>query len=145
MGWNSFDCYGCSVTEDQVKANADYMAEHLARYGYEYIVIDSGWYTDVDEYGRFIPDVKKFPSAAGGAGFKPLADYVHGKGLKFGIHIKRGVPRIAADKNCPVLGTQVGANDIAMRTEDCYWSHCMWRIDMTKPGAQEYYDSIMAM
>jgi len=108
MGWNSWDCYGPTVVEDEVKANADYMAEHLLKYGWEYVVVDIRWFVsndkaggynetdpqyNLDEYGRYTPAVNRFPSAADGAGFKPLADYVHGKGLKFGIHITARHPQ----------------------------------------------------
>src|SRR6266576_2634217 len=115
MGWNSWDSYGTTVREEQVKANADWMAEHLAKYGWKYIVVDIQWYEPnaqghdyhpgapltMDEYGRLLPAVNRFPSSANGAGFKPLADYVHSKGLKFGIHIMRGIPRQAVEKNLP--------------------------------------------
>ena len=109
MGWNSWDCYGAAVTEDIVRQNADYMAKHLKQYGWEYVVVDIQWYQPtalnhqyepfstltMDEYGRLLPAENRFPSAAGGVGFKPLADYVHSLGLKFGIHIMRGMPRMA--------------------------------------------------
>ena len=113
MGWNSYDSYCANVTEEEMKANAAYLAKHLARYGWKYVVVDAYWYypqakTDsqhtkdleaaMDEYGRFLPALDRFPSAAGGQGFKPLADYIHSKGLKFGIHIMRGVPRQAVIK-----------------------------------------------
>lgn len=120
MGWNSWDCYGPTITEDEVKANADYMAENLKQHGWKYIVVDIRWYVEntkaqgynqtdpiycMDEYGRLIPATNKFPSAAEGKGFKPLADYIHGKDLKFGIHLMRGIPVIAIEKNTPILGT----------------------------------------
>ena len=109
MGWNSWDCYGTAVTEAQVKANADYMAKHLKQHGGQYVVVDIQWSEPhaqahgyrpdaelaMDEYGRLIPAVNRFPSSAGGQGFKPLADYVHSLGLRFGIHIMRGIPRRA--------------------------------------------------
>ena len=113
MGWNSWDCYGPTVVESEVKANADYMAEHLADYGWEYVVVDIRWFVEndkaggynqtnpiyvYDEYGRYTPAVNRFPSAANGVGFKSLADYVHEKGLKFGIHIMRGLPKVAVEK-----------------------------------------------
>ena len=127
MGWNSWDCYGNAVTEDLLKQNADFMAEHLKEYGFEYIVCDIEWaepkatggdYTnfaelEMDEYGRLLPDPDRFPSSVNGAGFKPLADYVHSLGLKFGIHIMRGIPRMAAHLHLPVLGTTTTANEIA--------------------------------
>src|SRR5215831_18702593 len=91
MGWNSWDAYGTSVTEAEVKANADYMSAHLKTHGWQYIVVDIQWaeqhpeshaYREdadlaMDQYGRLVPAVNRFPSAAGGLGFKPLADYVH--------------------------------------------------------------------
>ena len=107
LGWNSYDCFGGDVNEAQVKAVADYMVEHLKEFGWEYVVIVGGWYRApdsvaerrghpcIDEYGRFWPDTIKYPSAKNGAGFKPLADYIHSKGLKLGIHIMRGVPKYA--------------------------------------------------
>ena len=106
MGWNSWDCYGPTVVEDEVKANADYMAEKLAVYGWEYVVVDIRWFVEndkaggynqtnpiyvYDEWGRYTPALNRFPSAANGGGFRALADYVHGKGLKFGIHLMMGI------------------------------------------------------
>jgi alpha-galactosidase len=69
MGWNSYDCYGGDVSEQEVKANADYMAAHLARYGWKYIVVDYYWYYPsgtvkgapaLDRYGRLLPDPKRW-------------------------------------------------------------------------------------
>jgi alpha-galactosidase len=156
MGWNSWDSYGTTVREEQVKANADWMAEHLAKYGWKYIVVDIQWYEPnaqghdyqpgapltIDEYGRLLPAVNRFPSSANGAGFKPLADYVHSKGLKFGIHIMRGVPRQAVEKNLPIKGTSYHAADIADKDNGCRWNPDMWGVDTAKPGSQAYYDSI---
>jgi hypothetical protein len=160
MGWNSWDCYGPTVVEDEVKANADYMATYLKKYGWEYIVVDIRWYVAndkahgynekdpqyaMDEYGRFLPAVNRFPSAANGLGFKPLADYVHKKGLKFGIHIMRGIPKVAVEKGLPVLGTNVTAKDIYNKNELCTWLRDMYTVDASKQGAQEYYNSIFKL
>jgi alpha-galactosidase len=156
MGWNSWDSYGTTVREDQVKANADVMARDLAKYGWQYIVVDIQWYEPnaqghdyapgakiaMDEYGRLTPAVNRFPSSANGAGFKPLADYVHSKGLKFGIHIMRGIPRQAVEQNLPIKGTPYHAADVADKDNGCRWNPDMWGVDTTKPGAQAYYDSI---
>ena len=156
MGWNSWDSYGTTVREEQVKANADWMAAHLAKYGWQYIVVDIQWYEPnaqghdyqpgaaltMDEYGRLMPAVNRFPSSANGTGFKPLADYVHGKGLKFGIHIMRGIPRQAVERNLPIKGTTYHASDIADKENGCRWNPDMWGVDTTKPGSQAYYDSI---
>ncbi|MFL6602779.1 MAG: glycoside hydrolase family 27 protein [Steroidobacteraceae bacterium] len=159
MGWNSWDAYGTTVTEAQVKANADVMAEKLARFGWQYIVVDIQWYApaaaghdyrpgeslSMDEYGRLIPALNRFPSAADGRGFRPLADYIHSKGLKFGIHIMRGIPRQAVDRNLPIKGTQYHAADVADRQNGCDWNPDMWGVDMAKPGSQEYYDSLVEL
>jgi hypothetical protein len=98
----------------------------------------------MDSYGRFIPAINRFPSAADGAGFKPLADYAHSKGLKFGIHIMRGIPREAVDKNLPIDGSKYHAADIADKFNVCKWAGMedTYGVDMSKPGAQDYYDSI---
>jgi hypothetical protein len=159
MGWNSWDCYGPSVTESEVKANADYMARHLAKHGWQYVVIDIQWSEPnagahgyrpnaelvMDDYGRLTPALNRFPSAAGGQGFKPLADYVHSLGLKFGIHIMRGIPRQAVAKNLPVLGTNLHAGDVANPKSICAWLTDMYGVDMSKPGGQAYYDSIVKL
>jgi alpha-galactosidase len=156
MGWNSWDSYGTTVREEQVKANADWMAEHLSKYGWKYIVVDIQWYEPnaqghdykpgaplmMDEYGRLIPAVNRFPTSANGGGFRPLADYIHSKGLKFGIHIMRGIPRQAVEKNLPIKGTGYHAADVADKDNACRWNPDMWGVDTTKPGAQAYYDSI---
>ncbi len=160
MGWNSWDCYGPTVTEKEIRSNTDYMAEHLKQHGWQYIIVDIRWFVEndkaggynekdpiytMDEYGRFLPAVKKFPSAADGKGFKTLADYVHSKGLKFGIHLMRGIPVQAVKKNCPVMGTKVKAADIYSDKMQCGWLHDMYTIDTQKEGAQEYYNSIFKL
>ncbi|HTV55228.1 MAG TPA: glycoside hydrolase family 27 protein [Terriglobia bacterium] len=151
MGWNSYDCYGGDVNEQEVKANADYMAEHLARYGWKYIVVDYYWYypdgavqglPSMDSYGRLIPDPKRFPSSRHGQGFKPLADYVHAKGLKFGIHIMRGIPRAAVEENLPVLDTKAHARDVVNLLNTCSWSKAMYGVDVSKPAGRAYYISL---
>lgn len=157
MGWNSWDCYGPTVVEDEVKANADYMAEKLAVYGWEYVVVDIRWFVEndkaggynqtnpiyvYDEWGRYTPALNRFPSAANGVGFRALADYVHGKGLKFGIHLMRGLPKIAAEKKLPVKGTNgITCDMIASNDSACTWLRDNYKVDYRKPGAQEYYNS----
>ncbi|MCR4960624.1 MAG: glycoside hydrolase family 27 protein [Lachnospiraceae bacterium] len=159
MGWNSWDCYGAAVTEEVVRKNADYMAKYLKPFGWEYVVVDIQWYepaadnneyhpfTDMcmDKYGRFIPAPNRFPSAKGGKGFKPLADYVHSLGLKFGIHIMRGIPRQAVHQNTPVLGTDKTAREVAKTASICYWNTDMYGLDPNKEGAREYYGSIFKL
>ncbi|MGY2895611.1 glycoside hydrolase family 27 protein [Deinococcus sp. UYEF24] len=159
MGWNSWDCYGASVTEAEVRGNADYMQEHLLASGWEYVVVDIQWYEpgavsstyrphvplEMDAYSRLIPATNRFPSAADGAGFRLLADAVHAQGLKFGIHIMRGIPRQAAHANTPILGTSATARDIAHPNSICPWNTDMYGVDASKEGAQAYYDSLFAL
>ena len=159
MGWNSWDCFATTVTESQTKANADVMADKLKRFGWQYIVVDIQWYEPratgfdyrwnaklvMDPWGRLLPAENRFPSAANGAGFKPLADYVHGKGLKFGIHLLRGIPRDAVARNLPIKGTKYTAGEIANRKDTCPWNGDMYGVDMSKPGGQAYYDSVFAL
>jgi len=157
LGWNSWDCFGPTVVEDEVKANADYMAANLKDAGWEYIVIDIRWYIEndkahgynekdavfvMDEYGRLQPSPVRFPSSANGKGFKAIGDYIHSKGLKFGIHIMRGIPKEAVKKNTMVLGTNVKAADIYNTDRLCKWLGDMYTVDYQKPGAQEYYNSL---
>ena len=161
MGWNSWDCFGPTVVEAEVKQNADYMAEHLAAYGWEYVVVDIRWFVEndkaggynqtnpiyvYDEYGRYTPALNRFPSAANGVGFKALADYVHNKGLKFGIHLMRGLPKVAAEKKLPVKGTDgITCDMICNNDSACTWLRDNYKVDCTKPGAQEYYNSCFDM
>jgi len=159
MGWNSWDIFGTTVTELQVKEQADAMASHLKRAGWEFLTVDIQWYEpesqghgykegaylQMDQYSRLIPGLKKFPSSADGQGFKPLADYVHSRGLKFGIHIMRGIPRQAVRANTAILGTDARAADIANIYSTCSWNPDMYGVDMNVDGAQEYYDSLFAL
>lgn len=158
MGWNSWDCYGASVREKEVKDHADFMAKHLKNYGWEYIVVDiqwsepeatSTWYNAfyplcMDEFSRLIPAENRFPSATKGVGFKSLADYVHGLGLKFGIHIMRGIPRQAVHQNTPIKGTTKRAREIALNNI-CPWNSDMYGVNVDLPEGQLYYDSLMEL
>ncbi|SEO17339.1 Alpha galactosidase A [Amphibacillus marinus] len=156
LGWNSWDCYGATVTEAEVKANADYMAKHLKQFGWEYIVVDIQWYEpdavssvyhpfvplDMDTFSRLMPATNRFPSAREGKGFKPLADYVHSLGLKFGIHIMRGIPRQAVHQNQSIKGSNQTARAIAHTNSICPWNTDMYGVDSSKEGAQSYYNSL---
>lgn len=134
MSWNSCDSYGTTVTESQVEANADAMAR-----GHDY---QPGARLAMDDSGRLLPAPNKFPSAAGGTGFKSLADYVHAKGLKFGIHVMRGIPRQAVSANAPIPGKTYHARDVADTPNGCRWNPDRWGVDVSKPGGQAYYDAI---
>lgn len=159
MGWNSWDCYGAAVTEDIVRKNAEFMAKNLKQYGWEYVVVDIQWsapnaksheydpFTELcmDEYSRLIPAENRFPSSAGGKGFAPLAEYVHSLGLKFGIHIMRGIPRQAVHRNTKIKGTDKTAREIAKTASICAWNTDMYGVDPDKEGAKAYYDSIFEL
>lgn len=163
MGWNSYDYYDTTVNEEQVKANADYMAANLKEFGWEYIVVDIEWYSydagtqrnryqyipfwkvEIDEYSRLLPCQDRFPSSVNGQGFKPLADYIHSLGLKFGIHIMRGIPRIAAHNQMKLKGCDLTANEIANPSNICWWNPDMYGLEVDREGAQEYYNSIFEL
>jgi alpha-galactosidase len=156
MGWNSWDSYGLTIDEDQFKANATVLAS-LVQYGWKYAVIDEGWYMASpaghnleernylwDANGLLIPVSTRFPSAANGAGFKPLADWLHSQGLKFGIHIVRGIPRQVVAANLPIAGTSFRAADAADTTSPCPWDEGNWGIKDNAAG-QAYYDSMIRL
>jgi len=171
LGWNSYNCFGSAVHEDEVKANADYMAQHLKQYGWQYIVVDFLWSYDnppgsnignpfqkrlddgsyipwltMDKWGRLLPQPNKFPSAFGGEGFKSLADYVHARGLKFGIHLMRGIPRQAVWAKTPVMGAPgITADMIADTSSVCPWMNHMYGLNMNNPGAQAYLNSLLQL
>ncbi len=159
MGWNSWDCYGAAVNEEQLLGNAEYMRDNLKAYGWEYVVCDIQWsepkaksteynpFTELcmDEYSRLIPAENRFPSSADGKGFKPIADKIHAMGLKFGIHIMRGIPRQAVHRNTPIMCEGLTARDIAQTFSVCPWNTDMYGIDYRKKGAQEYYNSIFKL
>lgn len=159
MGWNSWDGYGTTIKEDEFKANADWFARHLKPFGWQYVVVDMEWFVTnpkpegnskdsqfaFDSNGRYIPAISRFPSSARGAGFKPLADYAHTLGLQFGIHILRGIPKQAVEKNLPIAGTSYHAADAADTSDTCPWNPDNYGLDVRKPAAQAYYDSIARM
>jgi alpha-galactosidase len=159
MGWNSWDGYGTTIKEFEVKANAQWFGEHLKPYGWQYVVVDMEWFVtnpeaegnsktstySIDEYGRFIPAPNRFPSATKDLGFKPLADYVHSLGLKFGIHILRGIPKQAVAQNLPIEGSAYHAADAADTSDTCPWNYDNYGINDSKPAGQAYYDSILRL
>lgn len=162
MGWNSYDYYDTTVTEKEIRKNADYMAANLKQYGWEYVVIDIEWYSndagtlreqfqyipfgddEMDAYGRLQPAPDRFPSSAGQKGFTLLAEYIHSLGLKFGIHIMRGIPREAAEKHLPIYNSSFMANEAADPSSICIWNPDMYGVRDNEAG-QAYYDSIIAM
>lgn len=154
MGWNSWNSFATTINEAQALETAHIMADKLLPHGYNVFTIDIQWYEagansytysdkpmpTLDGYGRLLPAPNRFPS-----GFKAIADQVHGLGLKFGIHLMRGIPRLAVERNLPVFGTKFHAQDVANTSSICPWNPDMYGVDMSKPGAQAYYDSVFAL
>jgi alpha-galactosidase len=154
MGWNSWDSYGLTINESEYKANADWMAQRLKQFDWQYAVVDEGWFLQnpesggkpaweyaLDAEGRYVPAANRFPSAANGAGFKPLADYVHGLGLKFGLHIIRGIPRQAVTRNLPINASAFHAPEAADPSDTCDWNPDNFGVKDNAAG-QAYYDSV---
>lgn len=159
-GWNSWDCFGGSVTEAEVLANAQFMAENLLPHGWDTVVVDIQWYEPepgtsaynersaaaIDDFGRPLPVETRFPSAAGGAGFGPLARRIHELGLRFGVHLMRGVPRAAVEAASPVRGTESTAQDIAAPpSERCPWNPDNEGVLPDHPDSQRWYDSVFEL
>lgn len=159
MGWNSWNSFATTITEAQALETARIMREKLLRFGYDVFTVDIQWYEpdasgyeynrkavpEMDGFGRLLPAPNRFPSAAQGRGFAPLAARIHDMGMKFGIHLMRGIPKLAVERNLPVLGTSYRARDIADPNSICAWNGDMYGVDMQRPGAQAYYDSVFAL
>jgi hypothetical protein len=156
MGWNSWDAYGLGISEAEYRGDARVLAS-MKQYGWQYAVIDMGWYmadptgkthTDrkyqVDRNSLLVPTLNRFPSAANGAGFRPLSDWVHSLGLKFGFHIMRGIPRDAVAQNTGIAGTSFRASDAADTSDTCPWDDGFYGVRNNAAG-QAYYDSMMRL
>ena len=154
MGWNSWDAYGFTISEAQFKANAALLAK-MRPLGWNTAVIDEGWYMAnpladkletrqylLDGFGRLMPVPARFPSASDGKGLKGLADWTHAQGLKFGIHIVRGIPKAAVEANVPIEGSSFHAADAADRAATCPWDDANYGIADNEAG-QAYYNSLL--
>lgn len=163
MGWNSYDAYGDSVVEEEVLANAKYVKENLLKYGWNYVVVDFRWYdpeptgNDMvlnqrrtgaklasDAFGRMVPAENRFPSSAGGKGFKPLADQLHAMGLKFGFHYMRGIPRQSVNAKTPIEGSEFTAADAGDPRNTCGWCPDMYGVRNNEAG-QAWYDAMFKL
>jgi hypothetical protein len=161
MGWNSYDAYGDNVTEAETLDNARYLKREMQPYGWDTVVVDYRWYDPgtynnnangragvkltMDDYGRLLPSPNRFPSAANGAGFRPLADKIHAMGLKFGIHIMRGIPRNAVTANTPIEGSAYHAAEAANTADVCGWCPDMYGVRADTAAGQAYYDSLFRL
>ena len=156
LGWNSYDAFGDNVVESEVLANARYVAEKMLPVGWDTVVVDYCWSDPgahdnnrnartnaplaMDKFGRMIPAPNRFPSSADGAGFKPLADAVHALGLKFGIHIMRGIPRNAVRVDLNIEDAGFTASAAANTNDKCVWCPDMFGVRGNAAG-QAWYDS----
>lgn len=154
MGWNSWDAYGFTIDEGAFKANASVLAG-MKSFGWSYAVIDEGWYManplgvnlaerryKLDGYGRLEPVDSRFPSSGDGHGLRALADWTHRQGLKFGVHIVRGIPKAAVEANLPIAGSHFHAPDAADRTALCPWDEGNYGVADNEAG-QAWYDSLL--
>lgn len=166
MGWNSWDCYYSSVTEKEVMQNAHYIVDNdLLKHGWEYIVVDIRWYCNhpslgggnynqrgtqdyvLDPYGRYLPSPTRFPSCmvdGVNQGFKALADSLHRMGLKFGIHLMRGVPKSVVSGGYKLKGSEATPWRQVYNgtTSPCTWLKDNLLVQNNEFG-QLYYNSIM--
>ncbi|MGA7156115.1 MAG: glycoside hydrolase family 27 protein [Acidobacteriaceae bacterium] len=179
LGWNSWDAYGLTITEPQFRANVHVLKQKLLPFGFDYAVIDEGWFFEnpqdrptpeklhyaIDSYGRYVPVPARFPSAfianappprmslAAGdhkmsatiedTSFAALGRWVHAQGLKFGIHIVRGIPRAAVERNLPIEGSSFHAQDAADQSDACPWDPTNWGVRDNAAG-QAWYDSLLS-
>lgn len=157
LGWNSYDSFGDSVVESEVLSNSIWMKEHLKPLGWNMIVVDFRWYDPhptgddsllnrtragaalaADEFGRLLPAPNRFPSATNGVGFKLLADQLHSMGLKFGIHVMRGIPRQAVLFGTKIFGSGFSAIDAGDPNDKCVWCPDMFGVRNNAAGQAWY-------
>jgi hypothetical protein len=150
LGWSSWSFIRRTPTADKIEAQADAMVSSgLKDVGYRNVNVDDFWYQcpgsqgpNVDEFGRWVIDATKFPSSGSRNGIQAVADYVHSKGLKFGLYMTPGISHQAVVQNTAIEGTPYHAADIATTaSENNYNCRGMVGIDYSKPGAQEFIDS----
>jgi alpha-galactosidase len=158
MGWNSWDSYGLTITEAEFRENVRVEATVLKPFGWTYAVVDEGWFLEnpqdrptpeklrfaIDGYGRYVPVTSRFPSAGAGdeRSFAALGAWVHAQGLKFGIHIVRGIPRDSVKRNLPIEGSSFHAQDAADTNDVCPWDPTNWGVRDDAAG-QAWYDALL--
>jgi alpha-galactosidase len=178
MGWNSWDSYGLTITEPSFRLNVVAEKNKLLPYGWNYAVIDEGWYFEnpedrqtpkdlryaIDPHGRYVPVPERFPSSTQAGAPRPvkskqseslllaatientsfaaLGNWVHSQGLKFGIHIMRGIPLVSVERNLPIEGSDFHAYDAANQDDSCPWDPTSFGVRNNEAG-QAWYDSII--
>jgi len=150
LGWSSFSqqtIQGDFLTQANMITQSDALkASGLQEHGFVYINLDSGWQGTFDQNGRPIPNSTTFPD------IKAMVDHIHANGQKAGIYWIPGIEQPAVDGNYPILGTPYHTQDIvvtplakgnAFAANPPFPYHD--KIDSTRPGAQEYIDSVVAL
>ncbi|CAN1312928.1 Alpha-galactosidase mel1 [Linum perenne] len=167
-GWNSYDSYCWTISEQDFLKSAQVIAKYLKHHGYEYVVVDYLWYRRlvpgsyvdalgfdvIDKWGRMVPAPDRWPSANTGKGFVEVADKVHSLGLKFGIHVMRGLSRQAYDANTPILDIATGrayeesgrewrARDIGIKERSCSWmQNGFMSVNTSLPAGRAFLKSL---
>ena len=163
MGWNSYDTFGDSVTEEETLANATWMKDHLLQFGWDTIVVDFRWYDPqptgddrllykkrlgaaltTDKFGRLEPAPNRFPSSTDSGSFKTFADKLHSMGLKFGIHVMRGIPRQAVLSNMPIEDAGLSATEAGDTNDACPWCPDMFGVRDNAAG-QAWYNTCVEL
>ncbi|KAL5718042.1 hypothetical protein ACHQM5_010983 [Ranunculus cassubicifolius] len=168
-GWNSYDSFSWTINEEEFLQSAQIVSEKLLTHGYDTVVVDYLWYRRnlngdahadslglnmIDEWGRMIPDPDRWPSSRGGIGFSEVSKKVHAMGLKFGIHIMRGISTQAVNANTPILDVTTGtaytesgrqwyAKDIGLTDRTCPWmSHGFMSVNTNLGAAKAFLRSL---
>jgi alpha-galactosidase len=155
LGWNSYDSFDDSVTQAETLAQAAFLRDNLLAYGWQYVVVDFRWYDPnapqsdqngtnpnlvTDSNGRFLPAPNRFPD-----GFAKLAEDIHAMGLKFGIHIMRGIPRKSYSANTPIAGSSHTAQEASDTAKICRWNSDNYGVNGNTAAGQAWYDSIFQL
>ena len=155
LGWNSYDSFDDSVTQTEVRAQAAFIRDTLRPYGWEYVVVDFRWYDPnapqsdqngnnpdlvIDANGRFQPASNRFAD-----GFAKLAEDIHAMGLKFGIHIMRGIPRKSYTANTPIANSTYRAQEAGDTAKICRWNSDNYGVKGGTAAGQAWYDSLFSL
>jgi hypothetical protein len=134
-----------AITEAYFRAEVQQFSNRLKQYGWEYVVIDGGWDSGTDGHCRTIPGqiFLKNSSLFLYIFLKDVGNFVHSLGLKFGLHLMRGLSETAVQNNEPIVGTNYRAKDIVNEKDNCVWSDYWKGINMSHPGGKAYYTSLI--
>ena len=139
MGWSSWSFFRSDPTEAKVKAQVDALiANHLPELGYRYINIDARWTNGYDEHGIPSPNLTRFPS-----GMAAMAQYLHSRGLRFGLYLVPGISKELYEANPIIEGTTSHIRDITDANLPGATLNDIYKIEVTKPAARAYIESVI--